>query len=164
MATQTNETKNTSCNASNPFAWAFDCMNSAVEAGVKFQQDAFKTMSETFNKSVAGDQPFANVRQRFETATRDGLAAAKVQVETGCKLVEETAKNGFNLMNHVVETVAGKAADRNPMQNASAVWQQTIETVKNNTQAVSRAQAATVDNMTSLMNRSANPFEPVSNS
>jgi hypothetical protein len=144
----TNRTQNDNgANANNNFRAASDTMRSAFETGVRFQQDAVKSMSD-FAK-VESFEDFGKKTQEMAVESinmiRKNAEQAQEMIDENCKVGIDMLKKSFNMFD-----VNGK--NRDGFAQTREVWNSAFNTMKTNVDAAARMGTQAIESWTSMFN------------
>ena len=131
----------------NPFQTATESYQSAMEAGVRFQQDAVKTMVDAFT----GGKQFDQTGERFRTFCDDSMDLFKKNIDQSQKIFDDNCRMGMDLMRGSFETVnKWDRAEEGPFQGT---WEKGFDFARSNAEAVAKAGTTAVENWARCMTR-----------
>ncbi len=130
------------------FRQATDTFKSAMQAGLRFQQDAFKAMTEAFGNR----ETFEDACHRIETVATDSIGAIRKNAEQTQRFFDEGCKNGMTVMQKSFETGNGHG-DKDVIAHSREVWQSACDAMKANLDAATRASSQAIENWASFFGK-----------
>jgi len=153
MAMPNNETKSTTPNTSrmpNMFEQATETFKTTMDAGLKFQQDAVKSMMGCFS----GMDRFDDVRQRIEAVTNDSITMIRKNAERTQKLFDDQCRSGMDLINKSFETAkSGKIQNGNVVEQCRSAWKNGFDAMCTGIDAMAKANVQAVENWASFFDK-----------
>lgn len=146
MTTQTVE--NVKNQTENMFKQATETFKSAMDTGLRFQQDAFKCMSEMMTRS----EPFGDIRNRMDTVATDSVNLVRKNAEQAQKVFDEGCKTGLSVIHKALESGNGHG-NKDFMVYTRDMWQNAFDAMRTNLDAASRASAACIENWSSFFSQ-----------
>lgn len=153
-ATQTSEqTKNPTCDI---FHQASETFRTAIENGIKLQQDAFRTMTDSTGR---GETP-EEMKQRFETITTDSLNLVRKNVEQSQKLFDEGCKTGLEMIRKNFSALeSGNGHNHDLAAQTREMWTNAFEAVRSTVDAAARTSVQSIENWSTFFTKSMTPTE-----
>ncbi len=146
--TTTTTNKTESCEF---FRQASDTFKSAMESGIKFQQDAFKAVSDVFNRGESAE----DCQRRIETVATDSINLIRKNAEQsqkmfdeGCRTGLETIRKGFGACE-----MGNGHSNKDMMDRTREVWQTAFDAMKTNLDTAAKASAQTIENWSSFFTK-----------
>jgi hypothetical protein len=156
MATATQTTENTKNATCDIFQQASETFKSAVETGVKFQQDAFRSMTDSVCK---GENP-EDMRQRFETVTTDSMNMVRRNVEQSQKLFDEGCKTGLEMIKKNFNMFEnGNGHNKDFVAQTRDMWTNAFDAVRSTMDAAARTSVQSIENWSNFVNKTMTPVE-----
>lgn len=150
-ATQTMD--NGKAEAANMFRQANDNFKTALETGMRFQQDAFRSMTDVISRG----ESFEDVRDRVETLATDSINLIRKNAEQAQRLFDETCKTGIETIRKTFDAVdapAGKNKDYFVAQRD--LWNVAFDTMRSNVDMASKFSTQAIENWSNYFSK--NPF------
>lgn len=133
------------------FRQASDTFKSAMESGIKFQQDAFKAVTDV----IGHNESLEDCCHRIESVATDSINLIRKNAEQsqkmfdeGCRTGLETIRKGFN----ACESGNGHG-NKDVMDRTREVWQTAFDAMKTNLDAAAKASAQTIENWSSFFTK-----------
>src|SRR5262245_41150318 len=101
------------------FKQATDSFRSAMDTGMKFQQDAMKNVTEFFGKG----ENFETSRERVETFATDSLNLVRKNAEQAQKFFDEGCKTGLEVIRKTFAATENGNAKRDMFAQTRDIWQ-----------------------------------------
>lgn len=116
------------------FGQAIRAWESAVEAGVKMQEEYAKGLRQMCCESGSLDEWY----NKSQSAVSQGIIKTKEGVDEAIRLINQHAESSLRLIQKALDS---QASEPTPDARAKFVewWQDALETARNNTQAVLQA-------------------------
>jgi hypothetical protein len=156
MATQTKTAgADAACNAASctdAFQTAIEGFRHAMEAGVKFQQDAWKMMTQM----PIGMGAAQDLQHNVSAAAQSAVEAVRRNMISSQKLFEETSRGGMDLLNACFESARGGEKIEDRLQAAQRMWKSTFQTLQSNTEAIAKANVGMIENVSQFASTMAN--------
>ncbi|RIK62168.1 MAG: hypothetical protein DCC65_17895 [Planctomycetota bacterium] len=133
------------------FKQASETFKSAMDTGIRFQQDAFKCMSEY----VGRGETFEDARCRMETVAADSINLIRKNAEQAQKAFDEGCKNGIELIRKAFDSGNGHGT-KDMMTYARDVWQNAFDAMRGNIETASRTSTVCIENWSTFFTRSMN--------
>jgi len=148
MAQTTAETRNVKGN--DMFEQASDNFKAAMEAGVKFQQEAFKNMFNMFT----GIDNIDDVRKRIESVATDSIEMIRKNAEQSEKLFDAGCKSGMDIMKKSFEMMkSGNGEPADLFEQSRGVWKTGFDAMRSNIENVAKANTQAIENWASFLDR-----------
>jgi hypothetical protein len=151
--TQTVEHKNTE--SPEMFKQATECFRSAMDTGMKFQQDAFKSVTELFNRG----EGFEDARCRFENFASDSLNLARKNAEQAQKFFDEGCKTGLEVIRKSFAATENGNAKRDVVAQSKDVFQSAFDAMRTTVESAARMNAQAIENWSTFFTKSMNLCE-----
>ena len=133
----------------NMFKQATETFKSAMDAGLRFQQDAFKCMSEV----MARGESFDDVKQRLETVAADSVNLIRKNAEQAQKAFDDGCKSGLDVIRKSFDSGNGHGP-KDAVTYTRDVWQNAFDSMRCNLDTASRASAQCIENWSSFFGKS----------
>ncbi len=130
------------------FKHATETFKSAMDAGIRFQQDAFQCMSEMTSRTDS----IENVTARLEGITSDSINLVRKNAEQAQKAFDEGCKNGLEVIRKTLDTGNGHG-NKDAMSYTRDVWQNAFDAMRSNLETASRVSAQCIENCSSFMSK-----------
>lgn len=148
MAQTTTDNKN--FKGMDMFEQATDSFKAAMEAGVKFQQEAFKNMFGMFT----GIDNVEDVRKRIETVATDSIEMIRKNAEQSEKLFDAGCKSGMDVMKKSFEMMkSGHGEPADLFEQSRGVWKTGFDAMRSNIENVAKANTQAIENWSSFLDR-----------
>lgn len=161
MANNTPDPKNPNMNANrnnNVFEQAADSFRTTFDAGLKMQQDAFKSMMNCFT----GFDRFDDVRTRIESVTNETVGMIRKNAERTQKLFDEQVRTGTDMMNKSFDSMKnGKMTQGNMTEQCRSAWKNGFDAMCSGIDAMAKANVQVVENWASLFDKTMATCEPM---
>lgn len=131
------------------FKQANETFKSAMDTSLRFQQDAFKCMSEV----VGRGENLEDVRSRMENVAVDSINIIRKNAEQAQKAFDEGCKNGLDVIHKAFDSGNG-SGNKDMMTYTRDVWQNAFDAMRGNIETASRASAACIENWSAFLTRS----------
>ena len=145
---QTTEHKNSE--SPEMFKQAADCFRSALDTGMKFQHDAFKNVSEFFNKG----EGFEDVRGKFESFASDSLNLARKNSEQAQKFFDEGCKTGLEVIRKSCAATENGNSKRDVVAQSKDVFQSAFDAMRTTVESAARMNAQAIENWSNFFTKS----------
>jgi len=146
MAQQTVET--TKMATENMFQVAGDSFKTAMDAGLKFQKDAFDTMNKMF---CCGDY-CGDMTDKAQETTTEAVNFVRKSAEQTQKMFDENCRNGLATMRKSFDVM--QADDKDMMTRASDIWSNAFDTMRGNVEATAKSATQAIENWSDFMTKS----------
>lgn len=142
------------------FEQATDSFKAAMDAGLKFQQEAIRSMFGM----VSGMDSTDDVRRRIEAVATESIEMIRKNAEQSEKLFDAGCKSGMEVMKKSFEMM--KNGEREPaevFEQSRGVWKTGFDAMRSNIENVARANTAAIENWASFLDKAmkAAEFKPV---
>jgi TPR repeat protein len=134
--------------ATNMFKQANETFRSAMETGIRFQQDAFRSVADAFGRGESFDE----ARNRIETAATDSLTLIRKNAEQSQKLFDEGCKAGIDLFRKTFEALE-PSRSRDAFAQARDFWTGAFDALRSNIDAAARASTQAIDNWSAFFSK-----------
>lgn len=131
------------------FKQATDTFKSAMDTGVRFQQDAFKCMSEVMARGESCD----DVKHRLESVATDSVNLIRKNAEQAQKVFDEGCKSGLEVIKKTLDSGNGNGP-KDAVTYTRDVWQNAFDSMRCNLDTASRASAQCIENWSSFFGKS----------
>lgn len=145
MAQQTAE--RTKTDSENMFSEASNTFKTAMEAGLNFQREAFKTVNDMFN--CCGTME--NSRDRFESMATASVDTVRRNAEQTQKFFDESCRNGIGMLRKTFDV--SKVEDKDVFAQTRDLWQGAFDAMRGNVEAAARATSQTIENCSNFMSK-----------
>jgi len=132
------------------FKQAADSFKSAMDTGVKFQQDAVKNLGEIFNQG----ETFEDSRERFETVATDSLNLIRKNAEQAQKYFDEGCKTGLEVIRKTFAATENGNSKRDAFAQTRDVWQSAFDAMRTTIESAARTNAAAIENWSNFFSKS----------
>ena len=132
------------------FKQAADCFRSAMDTGMKFQQDAFKSMGDIFNRG----EGFDDARGKFENFASDSLNLARKNVEQAQKFFDEGCKSGLEVIRKSFAATENGNAKRDVLCQSKDVFQSAFDAMRTTVESAARMNAQAIENWSNFFTKS----------
>jgi polyhydroxyalkanoate synthesis regulator phasin len=150
MATATQTTENTKNQTCDIFQQASETFKTAVENGVRFQQDAIRSMTDCVGR---GETP-EDMKHRIETITTDSLNLVRRNVEQSQKLFDEGCKTGLEMIKKNFSMFEnGNGHNKDFAAQTRDMWTNAFEAVRNTVDAAARTSVQSMENWSSFVTK-----------
>lgn len=136
------------------FKQANETFKSAMDTGVRFQQDAFKCMSEF----VGRGETFEDARSRMENVASDSINLIRKNAEQAQKSFDDGCKNGLDVIRKAFDSGNGQGT-KDLMTYTRDVWQNAFDAMRGNIETASRASTLCIENWSAFFTRNMNVCE-----
>lgn len=130
------------------FKHATETFKSVMDAGIRFQQDAFKCMSEMMSRTDSCE----NLTTRIESVAADTINLVRKNAEQAQKAFDEGCKTGLEVIRKSFDTGNGHGS-KDAMTYTRDVWQNAFDAMRNNLETASRTSAQCIENWSSFMSK-----------
>ena len=151
--TQTAERKNPE--SPEMFKQATDCFRSAMDTGMKFQQDAIKSVGDFFGQG----EGFEDARCRMETFASDSLNLARKNAEQAQKFFDEGCKTGLEVIRKSFAATENGNGKRDFVAKSTDVFQSAFEAMRTTVESAARMNAQAIENWSSFFTKTMNLCE-----
>lgn len=129
------------------FKTANDNFKSALDAGIQFQQDCFKNMTEMFGRGETTD----DVRHRVETVATDTINLVRKNVEQSQRMFDDGCKSGVEMLKKSFEQFQnGNGKDKDAFTQTRDVWQNAVDAMRSNVETAARTTSQAIENWSSF--------------
>ncbi|MBI5763260.1 MAG: hypothetical protein HZA51_07015 [Planctomycetes bacterium] len=131
------------------FKQANDNFKAAFDTGMKFQNDAFKTMTEMFGRG----ENFGDVKNRVETLATDSINLVRKNTEQTQRFFDEGCKTGLEMIRKTFAVTENGNSKNDAFTQARDLWQGAFEAMRSNIETASRTNAQTIENWSNFFNK-----------
>jgi hypothetical protein len=150
----TREAANTAQNVANRtvdmFEQATESFRATMDAGLKFQQDAMRSMFGAFS----GTERMDDVRRRIESITNDSIGLIRKNVEQTQKLFDQNCRTGMDMMNRTFEAIRPNTGNADAVEQCRSAWKNGFDAMCSGIDAVAKTNVQVVENVASFLDRS----------
>ena len=132
------------------FKQAADSFKTAMDTGMKFQQDAMKNVTECFGKG----ETFEGSRERFETIAADSLNLVRKNSEQAQKFFDEGCKTGLEVIRKTFAATENGNAKRDVFAQTRDIWQSAFDAMRTTVESAARTNAAAIENWSNFFGKS----------
>jgi hypothetical protein len=139
------------------FRQATDTFKSAMESGIKFQQDAFKAVTDVFGQG----ESFDDCRGRMEAVATDSINLIRKNAEQSQKMFDEGCRTGLETMRKTFGAceMGNGHSNKDAMERTRDVWQSAFDAMKCNLVAAAKTSAQTIENWNAFFNKTVTACE-----
>ncbi len=133
------------------FRQAADTFKSAMDSSIKFQQDAFKAVTDIFGRG----ESFEDCRGRIESVATDSLNLVRKNAEQSQKMFDEGCRSGLEVLRKgfsACETGNGHG-NKDAIERTREVWQSAFDAMKTNLDTAAKTSAQTIENCSSFLTK-----------
>lgn len=147
-------TQNAPTNKTEPcdfFRQAADTFKSAMESGIKFQQDAFKAVTDVYGQN----ESFEDGRHRIETVATDSINLIRKNSEQSQKMFDEGCRSGLETIRKsfgALECGNGHS-NKDAIDRTREVWQSAFDAMKTNLDTAAKTSAQTIENWSAFLTK-----------
>jgi hypothetical protein len=145
MTPKTETTRKETCEM---FEKSADTLKSAMDAGIKVQQDAFKTVGDMFTKGGS----FDGSRQRFETVATDSIDLVRRNAEQAQRYFDESCRNNMNVVKKSFD-FNRDAGDQDVFVRTRDFWQTACDATRSNFEAATKAGSQAIENWSNFVGK-----------
>jgi hypothetical protein len=131
------------------FKQAADGFKSAMDTGMKFQQDAFKGMTELVGRGENLDE----IRNRMETFASDSLNLVRKNAEQAQRHFDEGCKTGLEVLRKSFAATENGNSKRDVFTQTKDVWQSAFDAMRTTVEAAARTNAQAIENWSNFFNK-----------
>ncbi len=138
--------------AANMFRQANENFKTALETGMRFQQDAFRSMTDVISRG----ESFDAVRHRVETMATDSINLIRNNAEPAQRLFDESCKTGIETIRKTFDAVdapAGKSKDYFVAQRD--LWTVAFDAMRTNVDMASKYSTQAIENWSNYFSKNA---------
>lgn len=151
--TQTAEHKNPE--SPEMFKQAAECFRSAMDTGIKFQNEAFKNVSTYFGQA----EGFEDARSRVENYASDSLNLVRKNAEQAQKFFDEGCKTGLEVIRKSFAATENGNAKRDVVTQSKDVFQSAFEAMRTTVESAARMNAQAIENWSNFFTKTMNVCE-----
>jgi uncharacterized protein with ATP-grasp and redox domains len=130
------------------FKAASDSFRDAMETGLRFGQDAMKSVTECFGKNENMDDTRARVQ---ETAV-ETINLVRKNAEQAQELFEANCKAGIDMLKKTFNTFDPNAKNKDAFVQTREMWNATFNTMKSSVDAAAAFNTRMIENLTGFVN------------
>jgi len=145
MAQQTAE--NVKTTNENKFNMATDSFRSAMDAGMKFQKDAFETMSKMFNCNTE----CCDVNAKMEDTTTDAINMVRKNAEQTQKAFDENCRTGLSTIRKSFDAM--QEDDKDMFTRAGDIWNCWFDGMRGNVDMMAKTTTQAIENWSEFMTK-----------
>ena len=133
------------------FRQATDTFKSAMDSGIKFQQDAFKAVTDVFGRNESMD----DCRGRIETVATDSMNLIRKNAEQSQKMFDEGCRSGLEFIRKGFGAFEGGNghANKDAIERTREIWQSAFDTMKTNLDTAAKSSAQSIENWSAFFNK-----------
>jgi len=151
IMTTTQTVDNGKAEISNMFRQANENFRSAMETGIRFQQDAFRSISDVLGRS----ESLEDARNRMEMMATDSINLIRKNAEQSQKLFDETCRSGMDLLRRSFELMDPPGGKHKDVYGATReIWTAAFDTMRSNIEAASKTSAQAIENWSNFFSKS----------
>ena len=151
MQTAENNAKSTQNDATQNFnnnlRGATDTMRSAFETGIRFQQDAVRSMNE-----FAKMETFEDVRVKAQDVATDSINMIRKNAEQAQEIIEENCKTGIDMLKRSFGMFDTNAKNRDNFAQTREIWNSAFSMMKSNVDAAARMGTQAIESWSNMFN------------
>ena len=117
----------------------------ALQAGLKLQEESSKWWSDFMTQSAAP----ADWQKRWKTTANQTIPIVQTRMEDALRLLEQSSRTSLELLKQAV-TVTTSDSSASAQMKLQQLWEASLETMRNNAQAVAQANAKVVESWMAL--------------
>lgn len=122
------------------FREASETFRTTMETGIKFQQDAFKAMTDFFTRG----ESFEDARKRMESVATDSIGVIRKNAEQAQRLFDEGCKSGMDVLRKALEETNGHGP-KDLFTRTRDVWQSAFDAMRSNLEAAARTNTQAIE-------------------
>jgi hypothetical protein len=143
-----NRTQNEAvANFNNNFRAATDSLRSAFETGIRFQQDAVRSMND-----FARMESFEDARVRVQDVATDSINMFRKNAEEAQNMIEHNCKAGVEMLKRTFGMLDTNAKNRDNVAQTREIWNTAFNTMKNNVDTAARMGTQAIESWSSMFN------------
>ena len=147
MAQQTMHNNTKSKNPDDVFSSATDSFRMAMDAGMKFQKDAFDTVSKMFCCGTdCGD-----MKAKVEDTAAETINMVRKNAEQAQKAFDENCRTGLAAFRKTFDSMRDDNKDM--FTRAGDIWNCCFETMRGNIEMTARTATQSIENWTEFMGK-----------
>lgn len=131
----------------NVFKQATENFKSSMDAGTRFQQDAFKAVTEVMGKG----ESFDDIRSRMENVAADSIGLIRKNAEQTQKLFDEGCKSGLEMIRK--SFAATNSSDKDMVARTREVWESAFDAMRNNMDMAAKTSTQAIENWSNFISR-----------
>lgn len=145
MAQQTGEANKMT--QDNTFQMAGESFRTAMDAGLKFQKDAFDTMNKMFCcGNVCGD-----MQEKTQEMTTEAVNLVRKNAEQAQKTFDENCRTGLATMRKSFDVVG--EGDKDMFAKANDIWANAFDAMRGNVEMTAKTATQTIENWSDFMTK-----------
>ncbi|MEK6643032.1 MAG: hypothetical protein AABZ08_03925 [Planctomycetota bacterium] len=131
------------------FKQANDNFKSAFDTGMKFQNEALKTVTEMFGHG----ENFGDVKNRVETLASDSINLVRKNTEQTQRFFDEGCKSGLEMIRKTFAATENGNNKNDAFTQTRDIWQCAFDAMRTNIETASRTNAQAIENWSSFFNK-----------
>jgi hypothetical protein len=137
-------------NANNNYRAATDTIRSAFETGVRFQQDAVKSISD-----FAKVESVEDFNKKTQEVAVESINMIRKNAEQAQEMIDENCKAGIDMLKKSFNMFDTNAKNRDSFAQTREIWNSAFTTMKTNVDAAARMGTQAIESWTNMFNNCA---------